>query len=934
LRVTAFLTLCAFLIFSNFINAQNAELSGTIKDKADNQTIIGVSLQLNLQSGELVNGTVTDVNGNYSFKNLNPGIYILRSSFVGYETIESTVRIISDEKKTLNLTMEVTSLNLKTVTVEGTQSRMEQKGDTSQYNADAFKTNPDANAEDLITKMPGITTEGGTVKAGGEDVKRVLIDGKPFFGDDPNLALKNIPAEVIDKIQVFEQMSDQSQFTGFDDGQGVKTINIVTKAGKNNGQFGRVYAGYGEGNTYNAGMNLNYFKGDRRISILGLTNNINQQNFSTEDLVGALGSDANQQGPGRRRGGRRNGSVDASDFLVDQRGGISETNAVGINYSDQWGKKAKVTGSYFFNQSNRNYEANLFREFVFQSDSALFYSEDAVANNLNANHRINFRFEYDIDSSNSILIVPKLSLQNNRNNESISGINRLLNTIDESSSETDNYNLITGFNFENRILYRHKFKKPKRTLSITLDTDINGKTGEGELNSYNEYFFTGVINELNQNSDLLNNGNRIRGQISFTEPLGENSQLEMSYRPSITNSFNEKNTFNFDPLQENFSILDTNLSNSFTSIYEAHEVRLSYRYNKNKVSFMLSASGQQASLIGNQDFPFVFQVNRDFTNFLPRAMFNYKFSNTKNLRVFYRSSANAPSINQLQDVIDNRNPLFLSSGNSDLKQSVNHFMVTRFGASNPGNARNVFLFLMGNYTQDYVANSTTIARSDTVIADGTQLLRGSQYSRPVNLDGYFSGRAFASFGLPVKKLKSNLNFTEALNYNRIPALINGKLNLANNYNLSQGLVLSSNISENIDFNIGYTANYSIVKNSLQIESDNNYFSHSATLKINYILKERIIFNTQAINTIFSGLSQDFNQNFTLLNASLAYKLLKNKSLEARVSVYDLLNQNNSIARTVTETFIEDVNSNVLNRYFMFTLVWNVRNFYAKAPKVE
>jgi hypothetical protein len=922
--------LLLFSLFSfSLLQAQKGIIRGVIKDKSDRQTIIGASVQLKGSDSVNVANTITDVQGQFIFSNLSPGPYSIHISFIGYETLYERLSLQPNEEIILEFKLQQSSLNLKTVTVEGMQSRMEQKGDTTTFNADAFKTNPDANAEDLISKMPGITNEGGSVKAGGEDVRRVLVDGKPFFGDDPNLALKALPAEIIDRIQVFEQMSEQAQFTGFDDGRGVKTINIVTKAGKNNGQFGRITAGYGERETYNAAANINYFKGKKRVSLLSMSNNINQQNFSTEDLVGALGTDASQQmgGPGGRRGRRnRGGAADMNDFLINQQGGIVSTNAIGINYSDEWSKKTKITASYFFNRADRNYEALTFRNFILPSDSGLNYSENGRADNLNANHRLNIRIEYEIDSLHSLIIIPRLSAQNNSNREFFTGENRLENSLLLNSSTTANNAINKGINAENTIIYRYKFKKPKRTFSLSLTTEYNQRSGDGDLLADNRFYINGIDNLIDQISDLNNRGWKANSDFSYTEPIGENFQLQLNYNPSYAYSENEKNVFNFDALSGLYSLPDSNLTNNFSSVYEVHSVGAGLRYNKNKVNFMIRANGQLAWLSGTQTFPFSFDVRERFENILPRAMFNYRFSSSKNLRIFYRTSANAPSINQLQAVIDNRNPLFLSAGNPDLKQSVNHFMVFRYGSSNPANARNMFLFFTLNSIQDYVGNSTIIANEDTILQPGVLLRRGSQFTSPVNLSGYFNGRAFATFGIPVKWLKSNLNFTESLNYNLLPALINGDLNMADNYALSQGIVLSSNINENIDFNIGYTANYTIVRNSLQVQANNDFFTHQTNARINWIVKQRLVLNAQLTNTLLSGLSGDFNQQFTLMNVFVGYKFLKNKSMEARISVYDLLNQNNNIARTVTETFIEDLQSNVLNRYLMFSLIWNIRNF--------
>ena len=291
-------------IFSQTL-AQTVPVTGTVRDGAGSgNPLVGVTvLALVERDSTQRTGAVTDTAGWFSL-NLAPGAYRLRVSFIGYQPLQTPLRVGSTALDLGVLRLVENAKQLQEVTVVGQQLRVETKGDTLQFNAGAFKTNPDATAEDLVRKLPGITVENGTVKTQGEDVKRVLIDGKPFFGDDPSLALRNLPAEVIDKIQVFDRLSDQAQFTGFDDGSGDKTINIITRPGRNNGQFGKAYAGAGSDGRYQAGANVNIFNGDRRISLLGLSNNINQQNFATQDLLGALGGSGRQGGGGgRQRGG-------------------------------------------------------------------------------------------------------------------------------------------------------------------------------------------------------------------------------------------------------------------------------------------------------------------------------------------------------------------------------------------------------------------------------------------------------------------------------------------------------------------------------------------------------------------------------------------------------------------------------------------------------
>ncbi|EDO25737.1 predicted protein, partial [Nematostella vectensis] len=397
--------------------------------------------------------------------------------------------------------MSLTQKELQDVIVKTKQRRVEIMGDTTQVNADAYKVNRDATTEDLLTKMPGVTTTGGTLKVNGEDVKEVLVDGKPFFGSDPNAAIKNLPAEVIDKIQVFNKQSDQSQFTGFDDGNSQKAINIITKAGKNNGQFGKVYGGYGTDNRYSAGGNINIFNGDQRISIIGLSNNINQQNFSNEDLLGVMSASGNQ-GRGGPRGGRGGGApprrpssgTDISDFMVGSQNGITQSNSIGINYSDNWDKKVKASGSYFYNSTNNNNETNLNREYIL-SDTSLMYNEESVTESKNQNHRLNMRIEYDIDSYNSLIISPRISIQNNNTSSLLDGYSFYTSDVIDSRTENNTGADKLGYNLSNDLLYRHKFKKQGRTLSVMARTQVNNSDGDGSTYSLNTY--------SNSNNDLI-----------------------------------------------------------------------------------------------------------------------------------------------------------------------------------------------------------------------------------------------------------------------------------------------------------------------------------------------------------------------------------------------------------------------------------------------
>ncbi|MBL7717876.1 MAG: TonB-dependent receptor [Flavipsychrobacter sp.] len=943
MKILRSLVAIAALLAGSESYGQVYSISGRVIDAADTTSLTGAAVTI-APAGDTTQkkGNITDEEGRFTLADVAPGQYILRINFISYKPLERTINVIDADVSTGTLKLESTATNLKGVTVQGRQTRSTQSGDTTNFNSSAYKTNPDANAEDLITKMPGITSDNNGVKVNGETVKEVLVDGKPFFGDDPNAALKNLPAEIIDKIQVFDKMSDQSQFTGFDDGNTSKSINIITKRGRNAGQFGKVYAGYGYGqdpgmdNRYQVGGNVNFFNGDRRISLIGMSNNINQQNFSIDDITGSVGSTSGQNRGGVFRGGRSGGGRGgwqggAGDFLVGQQGGISTTNSIGINYSDNWGKKLKVSGSYFFNSSRNSNNSDINRTyFTNNTDSSLLYQENSTISSANNNHRANLRLEYTIDSSNSIILSPRLSIQDFSSTSQVLGANSLTQATDNGG----NGNLLSritnrttsnslGINFSNNILYRHKFRKDRRTLSLSVNTSVNNRTGDGNTYSLNEYVTDTTLFDL-QNTNT-NNSYTLSGNLSYTEPLGKASQLSLSYNPSYTSSVADKNT---DSLGNSgfYDVHAPLLSNKFDNTYTTHRGEVSYRIGDRKINFNIGLSGQYAILEGTQYEPYAYGLNKTFVNLLPNAMFNYRFTESSNLRLFYRSSTNPPSISQLQDVVDISNPLLLRTGNPDLKQNVSHNLSVRLGNTNSKTQNNFFVFANGNYIANYIGSETIIPTQDTTY-NGIAVNRGSQISRPVNLEGYFSGRTFVTYGMPVDFIKSNLNLNAGFTFTHAPSLLNRQTNFSDNYGINGGLVLGSNISENLDFTVSYTASYNTVKNTLQTQSDNSYFNHLASAKVNWIFFDGFVLNTSLNHNLYSGLSgAAFNQQFLQWNAYLGYKFLKNRALEARISAFDILNQNKSIARNITETYVEDTRTQVLTQYFMFTLTYTLRNF--------
>lgn len=873
-------------------------------------------------SAAIVTGTSTDSLGNFTLKNIAPGNYGLRVLYTGYRLTRKRVSITDSNLDLGKIIMHSDGTILQSVDIKDKQIRVTQNGDTTQFNANAFKTKPDATAEDLVNKMPGVTNENGTIKVHGEEVKQVLVDGKPFLGDDPSAALKNMPADVVEQVQVYDKASDQSQFTGFDDGQAKKTINLVTKKSGMNGVFGKVYAGYGTEQLYNAGGSLNVFNNARRFTVIGMSNNINQQNFTTSDLFGLLGGGGGGRGMGG--GGYSRGGGLASNLMVGNQGGLTTTNSFGLNYSDNWGKKVKVSGSYFFNDGLNKNITDLSRNYFTLADSTLFYKENDTATTHNINHRATFKLEYTIDSMNTLLFTPKFNSQFTDYSKQLDGGNYSAENVRQTMTSTKNTSQNMGYTFGSGITYRHRFSKPQRTLTFDVNLSYTPRTGKGTYNSLNQY--SNDTTSLDQHSTLKSSSYSVSPSVSWTEPAGKKGQFLFNYNPSFSTNLLDKQTNNYNPLVNDYNSMDTSLTNKYQNNYYAHKAGINYRFVPNpKASLIVGAAYQYAILTGDETFPSTVKIEKTFQTILPTATYNFKFAQGKNLKIVYRTNTVAPTVSQLQDVVDNSNPLQLKTGNPSLSQDFEHTLISHYGKANMEKATGFFFFFYAGLTSHYIGNSTFIAGRDTTV-NGVFLNRGSQISKPVNLNGSKNVRGFVTYTLVLAKIKCNLGINGMFSYAGTPSIINSVSNFANNYTVGPGLTLSSNISEKLDFSLSYSGNYNMIKNSVQTQSNNNYFSHTASLKFNWIFYKGFVFNTSLDQTYYSGLGQGYNSNYLLWNAYVGYKFLKDQSLEAKVSAFDILKQNTSVTRTVADTYIEDSHTNVLQQYFMLTVTYNIKKF--------
>jgi len=906
-------------------------IRGKLIEGATKEPLIGANVLIKTLGDTLVSNTVTGVDGAFELAYPRLPSFLLEFSYVGYEKITRTMT------RGVPLDLGVITLNedsklLGEVVIEGQGAVGEMRGDTAVFNASAFKTRENAMAEDLIGKLPGITIENGQVQAQGEQVQRILVDGREFFGNDPSIALRNLPADAIESVQILDQRSDQSRLTGLDDGNYAKTINIITKSGMANSHFGRIFGGYGSDDRYSVGGNINFFRGDKRISIIGMFNNVNQQNFSSDDLLGVTsggmsgGGRRGGGGGGRPGGGGGGPGGGGGNFAVGQNNGIVTTNSIGLNYSDKWGDKINFTGSYFFNDTDNNVLDLTNRETILSETQRQYYQENQLSTINNRNHRMSGRMEYDINEKNAIVLRPSINYQNNSRFSNLDGLN--LNTIQEPLSETRTItdNETEGYNLSNTLTYRYKFDKKGRTFSTDLFTAWNKRDQLTDLLAANRDYVRNSMDTLVQETIALSDGFNYNANFTYTEPLSERSVATVRYQIGNNKSSADQKTFQLAN-EQGIMVLDTALSNEFDNRFLTQQAGLGYMYSYKGLNANFNLDYQYAVLDNDILFPEQGNFYRDFRNVLPSVVVNYRTEKGISYRFRYRTRTNEPSVNQLQNVINNNNPINLTVGNPDLGQAFNNTFFLNMSKVDMEKNKTLFMFLFASITDNFIGTNTFIATQDTMINNEVLLRTGGQLTRPVNMNGQMMGRLFVNYGTSIPKLKTKVNFNPGISYGRTPGIINEQMNINENFDFRGGVTLASNISKDVDFTFSTSGTYTVVKSSLQSNLENNYYIQNSNLRFYYSPNDgKLFFANSANNMWYQGLSEGLDQSVWLWNIEAGYRFMKNNKAELKLFVFDVLKQNNSISRTISDVAITDVFSNVLTRYGMLSFTYIIGNF--------
>ncbi|PUZ26631.1 Outer membrane receptor proteins, mostly Fe transport [Chitinophaga costaii] len=928
-------------VFYTVVSFGQTQIKGKLVDKDSKDAMPAAAVAL-LRSSDssVVQTAVTDNNGNFIMSGMGNGTFRVFVTFLGYKPIYQTVEL-SAAKSQVDLGMVGLSrkgLALNEVEIVQEKPPVVVKTDTLEFNASSFKTRENAVVEDLVKKLPGVQVDkDGTITAQGQQVTRVLVDGKPFFGTDPKLATKNLPADIVDKVQIIDRKSDQAQFTGIDDGNIEKAINIVLKPEKRKGYFGRATAGYGTDDRFMGSLTANRFRENQQLSIIGGGNNVNNLGYTAQDVFNF----SSGSGGGGRGGGMnvKSGSVSAGGLSIGSGStGITRNWNGGLNFNQDFNTKLKVNASYFYNDSKTNTQQTSTTQYFLRDidqtgrDSSYFYDAKTKGLSENANHRVDMRLEYAPDSMNSFILTPTFTYNkgHNENDNDYSSFDtsrtKLLNagnTVSESDANSPN---ISG-----NLLYRKRFAKQGRTLSVNLSGGYT-TTDRTNLNLSNtQYTLKGgeiSYDSINQQNKQHNETNNEGIHLNYTEPIFKNRYLELAYNYSQNNTVSTKYTYDFNQNTHQYDQLNDSLSNSFNNTTQTQMGSINIRTQKLKYGYTIGVSLQDNSLKS-------YNVTKDSTvrqhtlNFFPLALFNYNFAKGKRLQFTYRGSTTQPTLSQLQPVPDNSNPQYIQLGNPELKPTFTHNIQLRYNSFNQVTMRGFFSNVSANVSQNQIVNQTT---NDA---------QGRQIVKPVNVNGNYTLNGFMTNIIPVKglentsfNLSTNASYGQSHSYSgnvdTTKTAENGDVqstpSLNRTLNVKQSVRFDYTYKELFDFNTSGSVNWNNTSSSLQ--NTTNYFDYNFTFDFNVNLPLGFIIGSNVDYTVTTGRGAAYNQKITMLNGFVSKSVFKKKQGLIKIEGYDLLRQNVSISRSVSDNYIQDVNNVVLQRYFMISFTYFLNKFGA------
>ncbi len=903
------LLMLLMILFSPMAFAQQSgvNVTGSVVEQGSDTPIEQATVRLlNVKDSAMVRGVVSARNGSFTLKNVKKGSYLLHITFIGYDPLYQPLQI-TGKKNPVNvgkLELSDGAIELGEAVVIGKAPEVTVRNDTVEYNADSYKVTEGSVLEDLLKKMPGVEVDSeGKITVNGKEVKKVMVDGKEFFSDDPKVASKNLPAKMIDKLQVLDKKSDMAQMTGFDDGEEETVINLTVKPGMKQGWFGNAYGGYGSKDRYEGNAMVNRFVNNDQITFMGGANNTNNMGFS--DLASTMFS--GMGGGGGRRGGFGAGS------------GITSSGNAGLNFSKEF-KPDKLTlgGNTRYSHSDNDARSKSDRQNILPGDSSSYDNSEAMSRTKSDNFGVDFRLEWKPDTMTQLIFRPSFSFSHSMN-DNFSDATTLDNERDTvNTNKSSNYSESNGYNLNASIDFSRKLNNKGRVFSATLSGGNSDSYSDGMNRSDIVYFNqTDALKNsiIDQRSRYDNKGFNYRAYVSWVEPIGHNNFIQATYSISQRKQEALKNVYNQDA-NGIYNVLDSAYSQSYRNNFISQRASLSFKSQRAKFNYTIGLNldpsySSSENFVGDTTLS---KITRKVVNLSPMAQFNYMFDKRTNLRIMYNGRTSQPSMTQLQPVADISDPTNITIGNPDLNPLYTNNVFIRFQQFTPEKQRAFMIMANGSYIINDIVSYTSYNQETGV--------KTTTYK---NVNGNYSGNVRMMLNTPLKNKKFSINSMTMASFANSNGYINEEKNTNRNLILSErgGIDFRSSY---LDLGVNGNIRYNATSNSLQKENNQNTFNYGAGgyttiyLPLNFKIESDVNWSTN------SGYGDGFKQNEVLWNASASKSFLKNNQGTLRFKIYDILQQRSNISRSVTASYIQDSEYNTLGSYFMVHFIYRFSIF--------
>lgn len=914
-----FLNICA-LLCTTLAFSQKIEVKGKVTDP-DRKPVEAATVYLSSQKDStLIDYTITDVGGNFTIpirKTTEPSF--LTVSYLGFDDHSTKLDLLKESLDLGNIQLQAGSDLLDELVFTADVAPVRVKKDTLEFNAASFKVRPDATVKELLEQLPGVEVDNdGKIKVNGKEVSNVLVNGKPFFSEDGKVIMENLPAEIINKVQITDYKTKEEKLSGAVASGETQTINLTIDEYKNKGLFGQFIAGYGTNERYESSLLFNYFKGDLKVSVLGSSNNINSTGFSTDEIMDNMSGGRN-----RYSSWSSDGSININGLEFGGGKGIYQTDMLGFNYNDSWGKKNKVSGNYLFHEVESKNKTRSRIENLLPDNRYITESESDLRSK-SGKHTFNYDIEMEIDSLTTLSIAPRL--QRGINNSYSESYRESRNEFGELLNESTNNNSSNEdtYFFENALLISKRFQKKGRSVSVSFNNK-NSKTANEHRKDMATYFYQTQVPEDIRNQHISNKDHTDEYALTlmYREPISTKQTLSLSVTNRWTNEFQSRNTFDFNATNNNYSNYNNLLSytNNYNGFSVNPHVNYSLRGEKFYTSFSVGTAMNNYDITSNYN-------NQEYINnrfdILPSASFygSLRFGKSTSIGLNYSYREESPYFFQMLEYEDLSNPLYITQGNKDLQTTQRHTLYLNYSNYDWQTRSGYYFYGGGSINPRSTATSTLFDEN---------YVGYSTYINVENTHSYWMGMNYSkSYQLSDK---NKLTIGAGLSYN-------GNLNKG----MQNNVLYSSNrnwYGPNADLTFDFdkkliikpTYEYQITHNDFEniFLDKTNYFVHQAGLMVTAYWPKNVVFGSDITYEYNSNLTSGFRKDYLLWNMSLGYNFYNERFL-AKVKVYDLLDQNQSVSRSVSSTSISDVENTILKQYFMFSLTYKLEKFAGKKKK--